>query len=436
MIYWAPLLHFYQPPTQLHWILDKVSDEAYRPLIKMFRDNPSAKITININAVLVELFSNHGKADIIEGLAELAERGQIEFTCSGKYHPILPLIPPDEVKRQIILNRQTNQRFFGKAYTTRGFFPPEMCYSKEIVRPIIETGHKWLLLSGISCPVDWPMDVIHEVSLDGEKLAVFFRDDILSNRISFRDIDAEGFLDHLALLKGDRENIYVITAMDAETFGHHIKNWEKLFLEEVYESLETVELIEPIKRGMKQLRILVDGQKEIFSIQEKEGAEDIEVVTISQLLDIFPRGSSIEPKSSSWSTSSADLAAGNPYPLWNDPNNQVHRLLWKHLNICIAMVKYATEKADNDDSEHYAHMARGLLDRALHSDQFWWASKRPSWDINLIHRGLMEQTEALLNAYKAINVSGATEEEKEEWHYREIAAHEFRAKIHDHLFGV
>jgi len=432
MIYWAPLLHFYQPPTQLHWVLDKVCEESYRPLIKVFRDIPSAKVTVNINGVLTELLRDHGKSDIIRGLAKLAENGQLEFTGSGKYHPILPLIPQDEMRRQIIQNHQTNQRLLGKIFAPRGFFSPEMCYSPEMVEPIIETGHQWVLLGGIACPVDWPLDIIHEMSSDGQKLSVFFRDDILSNKVCFHGINAQGFLEHLIQLKGDHEDIYVITAMDAETFGHHIKNWEKLFLEEVYEALEP---FEPVKSGVRQLQLLADEHRDIFGLREREEAREIEVVTVSELLDIFPRGSSIEPKPSSWSTTGQDLEAGNPYPLWSDPGNQIHQLQWEHMNICIDMVERAMEGTDNETSKYYADIARGLLDRALHSDQFWWASRRPMWDINLINRGLMQQTETLLNAYKAIKTSGASDEEKTECYYREIVARDLRAKIRDLLFS-
>ena len=185
---------------------------------------------------------------------------------------------------------------------------------------------------------------------------------------------------------------------------------------------------------MHQMQLLADEHKDILTLGEKVEAREIEVVTISQLLDIFPRGSSIEPKPSSWSTTGEDLNAGNPYPLWSDPNNQIHQLQWEHINICIDMVKKAMERADNETSKYYADIARGLLDRALHSDQFWWASRRPMWDINLINRGLLQQHEALLNAYKAIKTSDASDEEKTEYYYREVGARDLRAKICDQLF--
>ena len=250
-------------------------------------------------------------------------------------------------------------------------------------------------------------------------------------QICFHGIDAQGFLNHLARLRGEGEDIYVITAMDAETFGHHIKHWERLFLEEVYEALEPPE---PVTGGVRQLQLLADEHRDIIAFQERVEAREVEVVTISQLLNIFPGGSSIEPKPSSWSTTGDDLAAGNPYPLWNDPNNQIHRLQWEHMNICIVYLTSWLRCLDLEASKYYADIARGLLDQALHSDQFWWASRRPMWDINLINRGLMQQIEALLNAYKAIKTSGTSDEEKTECYYREIAARDIRAKIRDRLF--
>ena len=160
MLYWAQLLHAYQPPLQLHGVLAKVYEESYLPLLEVFEKHPHAKVTININACLTEMLAQHGYWRAIEGLRELAERGQIEFTGSGKYHPILPLIPHREMERQISQNRKANRYFFGPAYRPQGFFPPEMCYNRDIAEPIAKAGHRWIILSGVACPVEWPIDKI------------------------------------------------------------------------------------------------------------------------------------------------------------------------------------------------------------------------------------------------------------------------------------
>ncbi len=429
MIYWAQLFHFYQPPTQLPWVLEKICEESYLPLLEVFRRHPAARATVNINGVLTEMLRDQGHAHIIQGLKELAERGQIEFTGSGKYHPILPLIPPEEARRQVELNMETHRLFFGDAFKPAGFFPPEMAYSRAILPSVVETGHCWTILSGVACPTDWPVDSVPQVEHDGNRLAVFFRDDILSNKISFKDLGPQDFLEHLKGLRGDKENIYVITAMDAETYGHHIQNWEQLFLAEVYAQLE-------VRKGtyadLRQRTALASQHDRLF--QDTETTQQVQTATISQLFELFPAGEVIDPKPSSWSTTAQDIDAGNPYPLWADKDSEIHRLQWEHMAICLETVSTAVGVADSDDSKHFAGIARGLLDRALHSCQFWWASRRPMWDINLVHMGMIDQWRVIVNAYRAINTSGASGEVKRDFYHKLLAARDLRSKMEDRLF--
>ncbi|MBI4332734.1 MAG: hypothetical protein HY673_15800 [Chloroflexi bacterium] len=430
MIYWAPLLHFYQPSLQLYSVLDKVVKESYRPLIEVIRRRPYARVTVNINGALTELLWETGHADVIDGLRGLAENKQIEFTGSGKYHPILPLIPQEEMTRQVRRNHLTNRHFFGNVYAPRGFFPPEMAFSMDIVNAVVATRHDWIILSGVACPLPWPMDMVHEVSADDEKLAVFFRDDILSNRISFQDIDGKRFIEHLKGLRREDGDVYVITAMDAETFGHHIQNWEKLFLADVYEAIGPAR---PLYPEIKQKKVLAEQHLSILEYRGEAGAAQIKPVLISDLLDLFPRGKKCAPKPSSWSTSEQDIKAGNYYPLWKDKNNPLHILQWEHLNIAIELMYRAQEFADNPASKQYAEIARALLDPALQSDQFWWANKGSRWDINMVDRGLRQHQEVLLNAYKSIALSGCSEEQKRLYYYRVVVARDIRNKIRDRL---
>ena len=430
MIYWAQLLHFYQPPTQVPSVLRKICDESYRPLLRVFEEYPNARVTVNLNGVLTDMLIDCGHTDVIDGLRSLAKKGQLELTGTGKYHPILPLIPEEEVKRQIDLNTQTNRRVFGDAYAPRGFFPPEMCYSDDILRPIIDSGYRWIILSGIACPADWPMDVILRVQSEGQNLMILFRDDVLSNRISFQALAAKEFIAHLEEWRGERESIYVVTAMDAETYGHHIQDWERTFLAKVYEELQP--LAQPLQE-VKQATALAGQHAALLT--NNEAAGKIQMVTISQLVDLFPQGQAIEPRPSSWSTLADDMQVGNYYPLWQDKKNEVHRLQWEHLNVCIELVNKALQCADNEESRHSAAIARGLLDRAEHSCQMWWASNRPMWDINLIHMGLLDQLRTVVNAYRAIRKSGVNEETKREYYYRTIAARDIRNKLEDRLFA-
>ncbi|MCP4763548.1 MAG: hypothetical protein GY870_17375, partial [archaeon] len=149
-VFFAFLFHIYQPPVQIPSVIKQIVNESYRPILNALRDNPHVKITLNINGTLTEQLYDYKFNDVIEGIATLASRGQIDFTGSGKFHPLLPLIPDPEIKRQIQLNNETNRHFFGEVYKPRGFFPPEMAISEEIMNPVKEMGFDWIIGSGIA----------------------------------------------------------------------------------------------------------------------------------------------------------------------------------------------------------------------------------------------------------------------------------------------
>jgi len=401
MIYWAPLLHFYQPPTQSHDVLAKICKESYRPLVKVFKEHPSSKVTVNMCGVLTEMLANHGHGDILTGLSELGERGQVEFVESAKFHAILPLIPKQEAKRQIELNNLTNLYFFKDSYKPKGFFLPEMCYSDEAASIVRGMGYEWVIVSGIASQGKWPMEYVSSFRLGTGNMKVFFRDDIISNMISFKNFDATGFVSRIKELANGKEDAYIVTAMDAETFGHHIHGWENAFLGKAYEIIGN--------------------------------SDEVKVVGISDLLEIFPAVKTKPPKPSSWSTSNEEIMAGNYYPLWNTPHNAVHKLQWEHMNICLEMFQEAEDRNDNDRSEPFFNIARETLDMALHSCQFWWANKGRMWSENLINKGLMLQEEAILNSYLAVANSGCRDSEKKKCYKKVIVARYIAGKIRDEI---
>jgi len=465
-------------------VLGKICNESYRPLLDVLRRNPHVRATLNVSGVLLDMLDNQGHRDIILNLQSLGGKGNVEFTGSGKYHPILPLLPPAERKRQIELNVAAGTHFLSKPYEPKGFFPPEMCYSSDILPEVIAAGHQWIILSGIACPGQCPIDKIYHVESGKKRISVFFRDDVLSNQIKFKQTSARDFLEQLKQMRGSRENIYVITAMDAETFGHQVQNWENLFLGAIYEQLnparDTRDKIEQ-KRieytkeepaticpvcGTRfllvfsgklppvgnvtcpncQADLIVDFKDTVTKETGKTGKspkdapdreqspQEVRMVTISELMQLFPPGEAVVPRASSWSTSAEDILAGNPFPLWRDKDNEVHHLQWEHLDLCIEIVNKAQECADTDECRSLGGIARGLLDMAEYSCHFWWASHRPMWEINLIQLGLIDQWRAIVNAYRAINKSGANAETKSSYYHKVVTARDIRNKIVDRLF--
>lgn len=383
---WAPFLHIYQPPTQYRRVLKKIAVECYAPLVEVFERNPKAKATINIPVSLTEQLVGHGYSDLIQRLVQLAEKGQIELTGCAAYHPLLTRLPEEEVERQVKLNEEINREHFG-VFKPRGFFPPEMAYSRRVGEIVLKLGYDWLLVEEVMYPGEGKVrrDVVYQ--LTGSKLRIFFRNRELSLAIAFGGVRT--IREFKKKVKGARG--YLLTAMDGETFGHHRPNAFTL-LNDLYKEFESV--------------------------------------TISDLLNLFPKQLEVEPLECTWAASGEECRRGIAYPRWDNPQSPLHSKQWELYQLALTVVGSSnfSRRAGSrfagqfPISKQFGISGRGevsltteqkkwlrarkMLDKALHSDQFWWASHRPFWHPGMVKRG----AEMLL---KTVNAApGVSREER------------------------
>ena len=369
-VYFSFLFHIYQPPVQIAPVIKQIVNESYRPIINALRNHPEAKITLNINGTLTEQLNDYGYTDLIEALTTLASRGQVEFTGSGKFHPLLPLIPAPEIRRQIELNNETSRHFFGDVFQPKGFFPPEMAISEEVLSVVKELGFEWIIMSGIANTLpEFPTNV---VSQHPNGLRLMFRDDYISIDCAFDKINTiDAFIERL-YYRHTSEDYYVILAMDGETFGHHVKHAISNFLIPLFDALP--------HRG------------------------DVKLCTVSEIVERFGNGANQVPRDSSWSTMPYDIAQDVPFPLWSDPGNEIHFEQHRFLMYALTLVHLAFKyrEAMDDERKRIFDNARNLLDRGIHSCQQWWASKRPWYNPDMILRGLNEVLMASVNAKRSV----------------------------------
>ncbi len=365
-------LHMYQPWWQHPGILEKITNESYRPLIRGFLKIDKTKITLNINSVLTEMLFEQGYRDVIDNLKLLVEMGRVELTGSAKFHAFLPLLPEEEVIRQIRLNDETNKKYFGDAYEPKGFFSPEMGYSPKVAQAVEDLGFKWILADEVA--VSDPSKVSHfdkTYIVKGSNLEVFFREKNPTNIIMAALVrSAQSFKD--VMRERLAQQAYVVTAMDAETFGHHRPGHEQVLFE-----------------------ILAD--------------DEIENVFISDLPKYLPDKEEVMPKDSTWASSWQDVQEGNPFNYWFNRKNKIHTDEWEMVDIALRAVndsKYndkhypamkeqfenwsnlTDEQKKEEENKRRWVKARDLLDKALNSDPFWWACAIPWWSVEEIEKGM------------------------------------------------
>ncbi len=104
---------------------------------------------------------------------------------------------------------------------------------------------------------------------------------------------------------------------------------------------------------------------------------------------------------STWALMQIDLEEKKPFSRWKDPDNEIHNLQWQLTELAMDAVK------NSDKSAPGFAKTRTELDKALHSDQYWWASARPWWSIEMIECGANELYKTVLSA------PGISEEKKQ-----------------------
>ncbi|OGY65496.1 MAG: hypothetical protein A3A04_01745 [Candidatus Harrisonbacteria bacterium RIFCSPLOWO2_01_FULL_40_28] len=347
-MYLSSFLHIYQPPTQKELWVRRITDESYRKVFKGLREIERGRLTLNINGILCELLEKYGGHDVIQSIRELVDRGQIELTGSAKYHAFLPKLSEAEIERQIYLNEATLNKYFGANWKKGGFFSPEMAYSFNIAKVAKRMGYKWMIVDELAFPKGHAFSPNRIYQIEGlDDFGVFFRE----RGVSFKILSAQiGAVNTLVRFLGDRvhKNEYAVTAMDGETFGHHRPGLEMLLFELCKEP-------------------------------------SITPATLGDLYQFFKDREKVAVRDSTWASTAKDLDKGLSYVRWDNKENKIQAWQWELTDLAVKIV----EKSKKQEGEEY-EKARHLLDEALHSDQYWWASARPWWSLEMIERGAFE----------------------------------------------
>lgn len=340
-LYWANLLHFYQPPDQDRAILERVVNESYHPVLRIFEQVPSARATINIQACLIELLIKTGFGKIVSRMKSLAESGQIEFTVAPRFHPILPFTPEEEADRQIAQHIKISKKYFGLNFNPKGFYSPEMAYSTNIGKYAARYGCRWQPVDEIT--IDGTLGKIPYDRLYMDKsaggLVLVPRDRRISEAIAnsiFSTNAIRNTNDFYNLVNsGNRK--FIFTASDVENFGHHYKG------------------------GQTLLRLLYRDSR-------------FTSVTVSDLLNHVRKKEYCKALQSDWTSTPEEIRKRQMHLTWKDPANRIHKLLWDLHKLAYTEIKNAGQSGDI-----LHNRARDMLGAAVPSCSFFWASCRPWW---------------------------------------------------------
>ncbi|HOZ36452.1 MAG TPA: hypothetical protein PLR18_01310 [bacterium] len=343
-MFWLNFLHFYQPPTASDEQVKEITKSCYQPWADFLLKNKKVKITLNITACLTERLFSLGYGKLLKQFATLARRGQIEFVESAAFHPILPLLPDKEIIKQIQINHDINSRRLGSSYQPRGFFPPEMAHNHRLAKIIKKLGYHYLLLDSLALPAKIGNHYHYQIKNNG--LSVIFRDRSLSQTFV-----PESLMNIFSPQKNSAS--VIITATDGELYGHRHESWQDIYLQAI-------------------------------------NIPHLKTVTASEYLASSKITRPITPLTSSWETTPRELKLNQPFNLWANPQNKIHRLLWQLADFALQL-----NYQHSGDPHHFS--SRLHLERGLASCTFWWASGHdfklfgaPAWNPEEVEKGALE----------------------------------------------
>jgi len=338
---WANLIDLYQPPEIERAELGQIVNKSYLPLLKVFAQNRDYRFSLNLPGSTVELLIRAGFGQVIEKLAELAERGQIDFTMTPKYQPVMPFLSDDDIDRQIEAGNRICKRYLGISYSPKGLFSPFLAYSQSVSKATARFGLKWVVMDDISFPNGSANGTLFmDKSAGGVVLLPRHRElsDMLEGNIWAKKLPRSASeYTQIAFQKcaGDK---YLITAVHAEYFGYRHDG----------------------RHGL--LRALYGDNK-------------LKKVTLSELRTFIKRKEFTKPVEGAAETRPNDIKRKKPFQAWQNDSNPIQQTLWQLFNLAAAEIHNAGAKGDPQHAR-----AREMFDSASAGVNWLMASGNPHWN--------------------------------------------------------
>jgi 4-alpha-glucanotransferase len=136
-------IHNHQPLGNFDHVLQEAVERAYRPFLQTLHRFPDVRALVHTSGLLLEWWERH-TPDVVDLLAELVGRGQVEPLTGGFTEPILPLLPDHDKVGQIrALTERVTKRL---GVRPRGMWLAERVWEPHLARPLAEAGVEYILV--------------------------------------------------------------------------------------------------------------------------------------------------------------------------------------------------------------------------------------------------------------------------------------------------
>jgi hypothetical protein len=318
---WVNVLHFYQPPLSRSEIVSEAARLSYRRVARALLKSPDSRVTVNFAGCLLEQLLLLNQHELIADWQKLVTSGQVELTGSAYWHALLPKISSEELVSQVIAQEKILARLF-KIDRPAGFFAPELAYSPGLIQWLAQRGYHYA--------------IVDEISIDGHlglPKQMFYRDQASGLVLAVRQREwSKKYPPEILMQMADNCPQDLFTATDGELYGLRHRDY----------------------RG---------------NLEKCWNNPEIRTETVSQAIANQGTMTAISPVAASWESLPAEIAAKQPFAVWDSRSNHLQKMLWSLADLA----QQAAQRFTGDSNQKWVvrHLHQGLSSCA-----WWWASGR------------------------------------------------------------
>lgn len=221
-------IHNHQPVGNFDHVLEDAYQKSYKPFLEVLRRFPKVKISQHYTGFLLEWLNKY-HPEIFKELKSLVKSGQVELMTGGFYEPILAIIPDRDKRGQIHKLSAYIEKNFGM--TPTGMWLAERVWEQHIVKPIAESGVRWVAIDDTHFKYvglkDENLLGYYVTEEQGKMLDVFPISKMMRYTIPFQPVEKTiEYLRSIASEDGTRIAVY---ADDGEKFGVWPRTYEHVY---------------------------------------------------------------------------------------------------------------------------------------------------------------------------------------------------------------
>lgn len=193
-------VHAHQPVGNFPSVIDDAVERCYRPFLETLSRYPEFRFALHLSGWLLgDLGARHPA--LVERIAQMVSRGQLELFGAGDCEPVLAAIPERDRISQLEAMNARLERSFG--LRPAGAWLTERVWESSVVPALVRAGVRYVLVDDYhflcaGVPAE-ALDGHYATEEDGVRLDVFPISEALRYRLPFAPAaDALGHLESLA----------------------------------------------------------------------------------------------------------------------------------------------------------------------------------------------------------------------------------------------